>query len=251
MPYAKSNVSSSAHEDAQRRTGSTSRDHAPRSLLYSTSRVGTPGCKGVGMVATVDALLADRSRFEPHLRPELRSYLDRHPVAARWYPGEDLIGLLDALVEGDGMPPGSRRETYEYFGRIAVRRDVTGDQRNVPRSRRSALTGAFEGAIHEKIDHASALRRLCAIWQLYWEEGEIVASRVGARTLRFRMVGCAPSIPEPCWIYNGLCKESLDALGIAATIEHACTAEGAPQCVWTIEPDVPPEVLESFPEAAS
>lgn len=202
------------------------------------------------MVATVDALLADRARFEPHLRPELRRHLDQRPVAARWYPGEDLIGLLDALIAGDGVPPASRRETYEYFGRVAVRRDVTGDQNNVPRSRRSALTGAYEGAIHAKIDRPTALRRLGAIWQLYWDEGEHIGERIGERMLRFRMIGCAPSIPEPCWIHTGLCKESLDSLGIAATVEHTCTATGAPECAWTLVVDVPPDVLAVFPEAA-
>lgn len=208
-----------------------------------------PHCKGVGMVATVDAMLGNRARFEPHLRPELRRHLDHRPSAARWYPADELIGLLDALHAGDPFPNTTRRGAYELYGAIAVRRDVNADQAVVPEKRRSALAGAYEGALNLRTDLAVTLRRLPTIWQLYWDEGEHVADRLDERTLRIRMVGCAPTAPEVCWLHTGFYRGAFEVLGIGAEIEHTtCTAEGAPQCTWQLRLDVSPDALATaFP----
>jgi hypothetical protein len=202
------------------------------------------------MIAIIDALLSDRERFEPAVREELRHYLDEQLDPIGWYPSEDLVGLLEALLVVAPLSEMPRREAFELIGVITARRDVQSDQELVPKPRRSTLSGAYEGAINKDTDLPTTLRRMLAIWQLYWDEGEQVAERLDDQTLRVKTRKCSPSIPEVCWLQTGFYKEAFQLAGIEAEVDMTrCTASGEPHCEWTVRlPAVDPALLASFLE---
>lgn len=203
------------------------------------------------MIAAIDALRSDRTRFEPRLRAEVRHYLDEQLDPVSWYPVDDLVGLLDALAAFPPLSEMTRRDAFELFGVVAARRDVRSDQGMVPAKQRTTLAGAYEGAIKKGADIATTVRRMLGMWQLYWDEGEHVGERVVPGTLRVRMRGCAPLAPEACWLHTGLYKEGFRLAELAVEVEQThCTAGGDPECRWTMRfSDAGPDSFRGFPAA--
>lgn len=221
-------------------------------LLYSKQVGANPNCKGVGMIAAIDALLSDRERFEPAIDETLRHYLNEQLDPIGWYPSEHLIGLVSGLLVVAPLSEMPREAAFELFGALSARRDVRDDQEMVPKKRRSTLSGAYVGAISKQKDLVTTLNRMLAIWQLYWDEGEQIAERLDERTVRVRTRGCAPTMPELCWLHTGFYKEAFQLADVVAQVEKTrCSARGDARCEWTVRfPEVDPAELASLPDAA-
>lgn len=190
--------------------------------------------KGVAMVSAVDVLLTNRERFEPHVPPELRKYLDDLPYAGDWYPTADVIGLCEAIRLGAFAEMG-RQEAFEMMGGITVQRDLFGDAAVMVTEEARARGGAYEGVLKPELDFVTSTRRAVALWQLYYDQGEQICERAGARTLRVRLVGTKSPAEEICWMNNGYYKAVVASLGVGAKVEHSsCSAHGDAECVWTV-----------------
>ena len=203
------------------------------------------------MISAIDALRSDRVRFEPHIEPALRHYLDEQLDPVSWYPTAHLLALLDALVAVPPLSERPRQEVFELFGALALRNDIEADQAWVPKRQRSTLLGAYAGAIGKSHDVPTTLRRMLSLWQLYWDEGEHVAERGDEQTLRVRLIGYAPKVPELCWLHTGFTREAFRLAEVKAEVtKMQCASAGAAECRWTIRlPDAASGTLASFPAA--
>lgn len=202
--------------------------------------------KGVALVSSVDVLLADRTRFEPHVPEHLLKYLDDPPYAGDWYDAADLLGLCEAIRLGL-YPELDRQLAFEQMGAATVHRDVFDNRKFLlPREQGG---GMYRGALSKDLDVRTYLRRALSIWQLYYESGEQIGERAGERTVDVRIVGAELVGEEQCWMTTGYLRGVVGVLGDDHAAEHLrCLKRGADACVWRIQfgESLDPAALDVF-----
>lgn len=187
--------------------------------------------KGTGLLPVVSAFRAERPILEPLLPEHLRHYIDEDVNVAGWYPVEDVFEMMRVMAKGL-MPQVSTQRAFEYFGAVAAERDLQGKQ-DLVRETHRVVAGFYEGAISKKHDLATTVRRACGLTQLYYDAGELVARRIGERTLSLRLVGQPFIGEEPCHVTRGYFLQILRMVGIHSGFEKvSCRARGDAQCEW-------------------
>lgn len=191
---------------------------------------GGVSIKGTGFLPAVVALKAEREKLEPLLPERLKHYVDLTVDLTDWYPVSDFVELIRIIARGL-MPDVPAQRAIEYFGQAAAERDLLGSQRMVPVGQRDGRAGLYEGAISKKHDLATTLRRICGLYQLYYDAGEMTVRRSGERALRFRHEGYPMTSPELCYITVGYMRQILKMTGIEGKFEQmTCRALGDPEC---------------------
>lgn len=187
--------------------------------------------KGTAMLPVVSALRAERATLEPMLPPELLHYIDDDVNVAGWYPIEDVLTLMRTMARGL-MPEVETKRTFEYFGAVAAERDLQGKQ-DLVRETHRVTAGFYEGAISKKHDLATTVRRACGLHQLYYDVGELVARRIGERTLALRTEHQPWVGEELCHITRGYFLQILRFIAVHSDLEKvSCRARGDAHCEW-------------------
>jgi len=171
--------------------------------------------KGTSFAQTVAALRANPAAAA-RLEPKLRKYLDEKELVsiADWYPEEDQIGLLRALVQQLG---GGAR-AWEQMGVAAAK---------------YALTRVYKSLLREG-DPTATVRKMPVVWSSYHDTGRLTVATPGPCEAVYTLVDYGAPTPEMCSINSGYHRGMIELAG-GSEIEvthHACVHGGDTSCVW-------------------
>jgi hypothetical protein len=150
------------------------------------------------------------------VRPDLHRYLDEEVVLSSWYPEEDLLDLIRAMVHL--LPPPASR-VLEGAGRTSARLHAEGVY-----SRLIRQSGE---------DPVAFARRSFALWASQHDTGRLILEPEGEGA-RVRLVDYALPSREMCTIVGSYIAEVLRISGIAKVRiqKLACRLDGRDECAW-------------------
>lgn len=167
--------------------------------------------KGTTVIGTVKFLRHHREDAVRVLPEELQHYLNEMVQPAQWYPEEDAIGLIRAMVE---LMPGDREEALERTGVASVRDHGDGIYSHLLSGRRSKNTTR-------------------ALWSSMHDTGRLEIDREDANIVRMDLIDYAAACPEMCTITGAYMRESIRMAGKNATMEKIeCVLHGDDKCSW-------------------
>jgi len=169
------------------------------------------------VVKVVKVLRAMRDPASRILPPALLPYLDQRILASSWYPEQDCLGLLAALVQ-IGQ---ARGITWELFGALAAQTDLTGVYRSVV----------------VKGDVAATLARARVAWRNYHDSGDIHTELTDGASVKMEIVDYPIVSAEMCRLHGAFLSEFVTASGvrITGTQKTACTARRDRSCIWLMD----------------
>ena len=167
--------------------------------------------KGTALIGAVKALRGQKDEARRLLPERLHHYLGERISVTAWYPEEDLIGLIRALLE---LLPGDRDQNLEVMG-IATAR--------------SQGEGVYAHLFEENASSASTY----ALWSSMHDTGNLKMTRAGHNVVTFELRDYASPSPEMCAIVGVYIREGLRMAGRVAKLEStACVLDGADACIW-------------------
>ncbi len=171
--------------------------------------------KGTGLLDVVKNLRTHKEAAEKILPPRLRSYLEDRIIVFGWYPAEDHLALLRALV---AILPQKPAESYERMGRMSARKD---------------LLGVYRNALKEG-NPLGMLKAGRLVWSSYHDTGRILVTPEGPGQARVDLVGYEMCSEEMCAINTAWIHEELILSGAKEPeIAHSrCTLRGDGLCRW-------------------
>lgn len=167
--------------------------------------------KGTTLVGAVKFLRAKREDARRVLPEHLHGYLNKKVSLAVWYPEDDLIGLIRAML---ALIPGPRDETLRMMGRLTAR-----EHRD----------GVYS---HLMKDGATASSSF-ALWSSQHDTGKLRVVREGSDAIRIDLVGYQNPSPEMCAIIQAYVVETFRLAGVTVSAkEIACQRSGDEYCSW-------------------
>jgi len=170
--------------------------------------------KGSAVEGAVRFLAANREAAEPLLATSLLHYLDESISTASWYPEEDLVALVQAMLR---LIPGKRDEVLEQMGRATAREHL-------------------ERTYTHLIEHGGPRNlgiRAFALWSAMHDSGEMHVIDQSVGSMRLSLSGYAHPSEELCKISCGYILEVLAQNGIEAEVKKiSCAVTGDEACLW-------------------
>jgi hypothetical protein len=176
----------------------------------------TPKIKGTEVLNAVKALRMSRERALALLPKHLHHYLDEQILISTWYPEDDELALLRALVAivrfGD--------DPWFTMGRATGQTNLRGVYRN------QIIVG----------DPGRTLRVVGAFWRNAHDTGEMSATFDGERKATAVLRGYARPAKEICGVVRGFLFEMVSLSGgKEVSVTHPrCVIDGAPDCAWQV-----------------
>jgi hypothetical protein len=162
----------------------------------------------------LDAVKFLRTRREEALRvlPEhLHGYLQEKISTATWYPEEDLLQLIRAMLE---LLPGPRQQTLEMMGSATARSHQ-------------------EGVYAHLLEQGPTRSTSFALWSSQHDTGRLLVTREGPQANRVDLIDYALPSQEMCAIVGAYVAETMRMAGLDVTNEKtACRLEGDDFCSW-------------------
>ena len=174
-------------------------------------------CKGTTMVSLVKFLRSQRERAREALPASLHGYLEERIHASSWYPEQDMLGLLRALLS---LVPGARDAVLGQLGAALAREHLEG------------IYGHLKLDAH---DSPAVLARRCfALWGSQHDTGTFTLEMEAPGRARLEVRDYALPSAEMCGILTGYLGESLRIAGAAdLRIEKGdCRVAGQRTCTW-------------------
>jgi len=170
--------------------------------------------KGTVLLGAVKFL---RSRREEALRtlPEtLAHYLSERISPALWYPEEDLLGLIRAILD---LLPGEREVVLRGMGEHTAR--------------------AHREGIYARLMQATDADASFALWSTMHDSGELHTRPAGAGKVCVELRDYACPSPEMCIIIGSYVAETYRLAGRNAEARKTrCRCRGDSLCAWEIHP---------------
>jgi hypothetical protein len=172
--------------------------------------------KGTTLIGAVRFLRKHRQQARELLPPNLHHYLEERVAESRWYPEEDLLGLLEAVVP---MIPGGRPQVLEALGAQSARGHLEGVYAH--------LSGGGPGEI--------AVRAF-ALWSSQHDSGRFEVTREGPGVRRMTVRDYALPSETMCGILGGYLAETLRVEGVTDIRVHkeSCVLRGQTECAWRL-----------------
>lgn len=171
--------------------------------------------KGTSLTQTVAALSAQPAAAA-RLEPRYRKYLDGSELVsvADWYPEEDQIGLLRALVQQLGGGPGA----WQQMGRSAAIYDLGRVYKNLLRAG----------------DPTATVRKMPVLWSSYHDTGRLTVTIPAPCEAVYELADYGAPTPEMCSINCGYYRGMLELAGARdVEVSHdACIHTGGTACLW-------------------
>lgn len=170
--------------------------------------------KGTTLIGAVRFLRSHRERAVDALPGDLHHYLDERISESRWYPEEDLLALLEAVV---ALIPGPRDEVLAMLGATTAREHFGGIYSHLSGGRGDGLS-----------------RRAVALWSSQHDSGKFgVETPSDDETIMTVRDFGLPS-ETMCGILGGYLAETLRFDGVAdVSIEkRSCVLRGDEVCTW-------------------
>lgn len=206
--------------------------------------------KGIAILGVAAAMKANEELYRRRLRPGLHYYLDEPVHIAGWYPMEEYLELLHLLATTID-PKVMGGDAYRAFGIIAARRDLRGDETNVPeeqRVERVGRVGVYSSAVDSGLGLGGRIRRGLWLRSLYYSSGHYEARRIGERSLRLVLCDFPVVSAELCRVGTGYLIEVFRSPPKGWVEKVSCCAQGAAECAWELRFDdsLDPDKLLSF-----
>ncbi len=169
--------------------------------------------KGTGLIEIVKFLRTQRTRASEILPPGLHRYLDERILVGSWYPEQDVMRLLKAVVQLIGAPDG-----YEKSGVLLARKN---------------LATVYAHVVRPGQGVPAVLTYISALWSNYHDTGTETAT-FSANSCRIEVKDFAVCSAEYCRLIGAYNGELIERAGgkLSATRKLYCTANGDPSCVW-------------------
>lgn len=159
--------------------------------------------RGTGIVGPIKGLRIHRQRALEHLPERLHRYLSEKVRIADWYPLEDHLDLLRALIEA---VPITADDPWSWMGEQTADFD---------------LVEVYPSTIQHG-NPRGTLRKLPEVWQLYHDAGELQVTSADERGARIDLGDFAFTSDEYCRLLTGFFAEALRLSG---------AQDGAVRCV--------------------
>jgi hypothetical protein len=175
-----------------------------------------PNIKGTEVLNLVKVLRMSRERALKLLPARLHHYLEQRILVSSWYPEEDQLGLLRAMVAM--LPPDG--DPWLTIGRSTAQTNLSGLYRN-------QVTHG---------DPERTLRIVGTFWRNAHDTGEMSSTLEEPGKVTVRLRGFARPSKEMCRIVRGYLWEIVSVSGGKdVSVSHGpCVLEGAPECAWQI-----------------
>lgn len=171
--------------------------------------------KGTVMVPTVRFLRSRKEEARARLPGRLHHYLCEPIQIGQWYPEEDFLELLRALVT---LLPEAGPDALEQIGRAAAAEH---------------LSGIYQHLNLEGGDPLGLALRSFTLWSTMHDTGRMRAVDPGPAGATFVLEGYAHPSAEMCGTLTGYFAEALRLAGLDAQVRKTeCTLEGASRCAW-------------------
>jgi hypothetical protein len=173
--------------------------------------------KGTTILTLVKFLRSQREAARKRLSPELHHYLEEQIQPALWYPEEDLLALIRAMLE---LLPFSREGSLAQMGRTVAREHLEGVYGHLRVEEQSGL--------------ATLARRSYALWASMHDTGRMVARLEAEGQASFELRDYGLPSPEMCIILSAYFSETLRMAGVVdpEVRKLECRVDGAPTCRW-------------------
>src|SRR5262245_56844621 len=139
----------------------------------------TANVKGSALIEIVKVLRKNRDRVHDALSPELRSYLDKRILMGTWYPENDYLALLRAVVKLAGT-------SFDKVGAMGARKDL----------------GGVYARLTEMRDVERVVAQIPALWKNYHDTGREVVS-VSDGKLRVELIDFVIKDVDYCKLIGG------------------------------------------------
>lgn len=171
--------------------------------------------KGTFFLNTVKALANLGDGAEGVVPRELRHYLRERILTSSWYPEEDHLGLLRALIL---ITPPMGSDPWEHFGRLSAERDMRSMYKSLLR----------EG------DPESTFGKLSTLWSLAHDTGVLDTKLVEPGQGILELYGFALVDADLCRLNTSFFTTVLGLAGATdPVIQHRrCRVQGGKACVW-------------------
>jgi hypothetical protein len=177
--------------------------------------------KGTTLIGAVKFLRSRREEARRVLPEHLQHYLDETISTSAWFPENDLLGLIRAMLE---LISGPADETLEMMGRATARMHQ-------------------EGVYAHLLEHGPTRNTTFALWSSQHDTGTLTVTEEGPCVNRVDLVDYATPSPEMCAIVGAYVNETIRMGGLnAKTEEVACRRSGAERCSWRCTWDSDDEV---------
>jgi predicted hydrocarbon binding protein len=172
--------------------------------------------KGTTLIDLVKYLRTRREEARALLPEALHRYLDEKISVAAWYPEDESIELIRALVELIGGP---REDALARIGRLHAR---------------IHLEGTYSHLLADARLSTLPLRAV-ALWRSMHDTGDLRVVVDGDHA-DARLSGYGHATPEMCALTGAYLREAFELAGArdAVVDERACCRTGAPACEWRI-----------------
>lgn len=130
--------------------------------------------KGIALLQLVKGLRIHRERAEELLDESYHSYLTERIALTAWYPEEDHIALMEAMVQ---ILAPSEEDPWSFLGRIQGHHDLS-------------------ETLYYRIEHGQpwrTLRSWSEIWRLYYDKGRSKAKLLAPGHARAEIHGYEPA----------------------------------------------------------
>ena len=173
--------------------------------------------KGTTMVTLVKFLRKQPDRARAALAPSLHKYLGERIQPSSWYPEEDLLALLRAMV---GMIPGPRDAVLAQLGTVLAREHLEG------------IYGHLK--FDADADPATLARRCFALWSSQHDTGTFGMRLEAPGHAVLEITDYALPSAEMCGILTGYLGEALRLAGAAdlKIAKQRCRVAGNGACTW-------------------
>lgn len=170
--------------------------------------------KGIALVNAVKALRLHRAAALKVLPPELHKYLTTRILVTKWFPGEDLIGLLRTLAR---IVPDPGYDVWEWFGRQGVKDDFE----------------TIYAALVKPGDPARTLELYPLTWSLYHDGGECHVTLEPGNRARIEIGDELTEFDEFCRLQTGhFTQLLLHAGAVEATVECLRVGDSRKPAQW-------------------
>ena len=167
--------------------------------------------KGTTLLGAVKFIRSKREEGRRALPEQLHDYLNQRVSPSAWYPEEDLLGLIRAML---ALIPGPSSETLQLMGQVTAREH-------------------YEGIYSHLMEGGAGASSTFALWSAQHDTGKLRVTREGPQATRIDLVGYANPSLEMCAIIGAYVVEVLRLGGLNASGEKiACQLSGDESCSW-------------------
>ena len=171
--------------------------------------------KGTTLIGAVRFLRKQRDRAKEHLAPDLHHYLEERVHESSWYPEEDLLALIEAMLE---LIPGPREDALVMMGTATARDHLEGVYSHLASGGTPTASRAF------------------ALWASQHDTGRFVQERVSAGETEMTVRDFGYPSEVMCGIFSGYFAETMRLQGArnVKVAKQECVNRGDDQCSWYI-----------------